>query len=710
MPVNPRLNLARDFMENTGQSVFLTGKAGTGKTTFLKEFRALTGKRMMVVAPTGVAAINAGGVTLHSFFQLPFGVWLPGLQRPQGEVRRFSRQKIALIRSLDLLVIDEISMVRADLLDAVDEVLRRYRDARKPFGGVQLLMIGDMQQLAPVVRDDEWTLLRNHYASPYFFDSATLRSTPYACIELQHIYRQSDTGFIEMLAQVRDGRVSRQVIEALNARYRPGFDPPQSEGYITLCTHNHTARGINDEKLAQLPGRGYEFDADVEGDFPEYAYPVESVLRLKLGAQVMFCKNDHRPERRYVNGTIGTVTAIGDDHIRVTPADGEEIEVEKDQWENLKYSVDTATGQITESVEGVYTQYPLRTAWAITIHKSQGLTFERAIIDAGASFSHGQVYVALSRCRTLEGVVLRSPLSAGVIFSDPVIDTFSRRAGELHPTEEQLDARKQEYYRALCVELFDFGPLHGAFSALGHYAEEHLGRLYPKLVESLKAEVQALHGQIVEVGSRFGQQIDRLMGPGYATDPVLRERVVKACAYFLEKCDPLPGLLAQAAGCSIDNKETKKGLEERLDRARKEVAVKIETLKACGDGFSVAAYLKARGEAVAQGESSAGAKLKTKPDAKPTSGAGDPPPDLSADILNPVLFEILRQWRGALAAEKGVPAYVIATQKAITGISNLLPVTPDELAAVKGVGKVFMGTYGETVLAIVRDFMNGKEG
>ncbi len=728
MQVNPLLALAHDFLENTGENVFLTGRAGTGKTTFLKNLRSITHKRMIVVAPTGVAAINAGGVTMHSFFQLPFGVWLPGIKRAQSEVRRFNRTKIAIIRSLDLLVIDEISMVRADLLDSVDEVLRRYRDPHKPFGGVQLLMIGDMQQLSPVVREDEWAILRSHYPSPYFFDSMALRATPYACIELRHIYRQSDAGFIEMLSQVRDGRVAPQTLEALNARYRPGFEPPQSEGYITLCSHNHTARQINDRKLEQLPEREYIFHAEVDGNFPEYAYPVESELRLKLDAQVMFCKNDLQAERRYVNGTIGTVTAIGDDYIEVQPANGgDPIEVDPAQWESAKYSVDESTGEIQEVIDGVYTQYPLRTAWAITIHKSQGLTFDRAIIDAAASFSHGQVYVALSRCRTLEGLVLRTPLSQSAIFSDSTVDAFSRRAEELQPTENQLDAHKQHYYQTLLEELFDFKALSREHAAAGRHVEEHLWRLYPKLAERWKADSKTLHDEILVIGTRFRGQIARMMGENYAADPVLKERVTKGCTYFLEKCTALVPLLAETAKASVDNKEVKKALKERLERTARELRIKLSALTACGDGFSVPVYLKAKGEAIAGVETGAGDLLKTKtakegkgkktgksaPEKPGPNGSapdGSAPPDLAADILNPALFDILRNWRNTLATEKGVPAYVVATQKVLIGISNLLPVTTGELTSIKGIGKVFAESYGDQALRIVRDFMSGKEG
>ncbi len=707
MPANPRLNLAHDFLEHTGQHIFLTGRAGTGKTTFLRDLRESSPKRMIVVAPTGVAAINAGGVTIHSFFQLPFGIWLPGIKRQQTEIRRFSKQKIAIIKSLNLLVIDEISMVRADLLDSIDEVLRRYRNPRKPFGGVQLLMIGDVQQLSPVVKDDEWAILRNHYASPYFFDSIALKSTTYACIELQHIYRQSDASFIGMLAEVRDGRVGRETISALNARYRPDFEPPQSEGYITLCTHNSTARSINDRKLDMIPEPEYEFYADVEGEFPEYSFPVDGVLRLKSGAQVMFCKNDLQAERRYVNGTIGNITGIGEDYIEVTTADGEAVEVEKAQWESIKYTTDSATGEIIENIEGVYTQYPLRTAWAITIHKSQGLTFDRAIIDAAASFSHGQVYVALSRCRTLEGLVLRTPLSQSAIFSDATVDAFSRHAEELHPTEETLDGLKQNYYQELLEELFDFKALQAEFASSSRFVNENLWRLYPKLAERWTEEVKVLREQVADVGTKFLVQLRQLMGPGYATDAVLRERTIKGCAYFIEKCSPLSALLAETARCTIDNKEIKKSLKEHLERAGKELRVKLQTLVAAGDGFCVAAYLKAKGEAIASAEISPAA-LKTKPATGKTTD--NTPPDLSEDILNPELFELLRQWRNALAAKQNIKPYAIATQKAIIGISNRLPATPGHLIEVKGVGKVFVGKYGDAVLSIVRDFMSGREG
>ncbi|MEG0499652.1 MAG: AAA family ATPase [Rikenellaceae bacterium] len=462
---NEQLELAFDFLENTGSNIFLTGRAGTGKTTFLHNLRIQSPKRMVVVAPTGVAAINAKGSTIHSFFQLPFGLFIPGTHRTGKEVRKFSKTKIKIIRSMELLVIDEISMVRADLLDAIDDVLRRFRAKHLPFGGVQLLMIGDLQQLSPVVKQEEWELLSQHYNSPYFFDSVALKQSSYRCIELNHIYRQTDRDFIELLTKVRDNRLDEKSLTLLNNRYIPDFNPDKKEGYITLASHNQIAQSINDSKLEALNGTKFTFKAEITGNFNDY--PVDNELILKHGAQVMFARNDSSPLKRYVNGSIGEVTYISEDSIEVTLAGSDEtIEVTPEKWENIKYTLDESTKEITEMVDGTYTQYPLKTAWAITIHKSQGLTFDRVIIDAARSFSHGQVYVALSRCRTLEGVVLSSPLRFTSIKSDPTVIYFSKEIEENPITPNQLCDDKRNYYHALLMELFDFGQIASGVSYL----------------------------------------------------------------------------------------------------------------------------------------------------------------------------------------------------------------------------------------------------
>lgn len=410
MESNNDIELARKIIEQTGASLFLTGKAGTGKTTFLRNLRTSSRKRMVVCAPTGIAAINAGGVTLHSFFQLDFGVYIPGMKR-EGKGRvAFSKEKIRIIRGLDLLVIDEVSMVRSDLLDAVDSVLRRYRDRTLPFGGVQLLLIGDLQQLPPVVVEHERQLLEANYRSPYFFDSHALQQLDYVTIELSKVYRQSDSNFLDLLNAVRDNRADSEVLRRLNERYVPGFNPDDSEGYVRLTTHNHLANMVNDRRLAALQGEAHEFEAKVSGNFPASSYPADLKLTLKEGAQVMFIKNDTGMDRRYYNGMMGKVTTIDDEGLVVTPDDGSDpINVEPVEWENTKFVVNEETNEINEKTDGVFCQIPLKLAWSITIHKSQGLTFDRAIIDASASFSHGQTYVALSRCRTLEGMVLERP-------------------------------------------------------------------------------------------------------------------------------------------------------------------------------------------------------------------------------------------------------------------------------------------------------------
>ena len=399
MESNKQLELARKIIEETDSSLFLTGKAGTGKTTFLHQLRTMSRKRMIVAAPTGIAAINAGGVTLHSFFQLDFGPYIPGIKR-SGDRRSqsFRKEKIRIIRGLDLLVIDEVSMVRSDMLDAVDAVLRRYREHNLPFGGVQLLLIGDLQQLPPVVTEAERPLLATHYASPYFFDSHALQSLDYVTLELEKVYRQSDRDFLEMLNAVRDNKADAETLRRLNERHIPDFNPDDSEGYVRLTTHNRFADKINAERMECLAGPSYIYDAKIQGTFPESSYPADPHLELRKGAQVMFIKNDVGAERRFFNGMLGQVTDLDNEKVVVTTVDtGDEIVVTPMLWENLTYKVNEQSKEIEEKIDGTYSQMPLKPAWAITIHKSQGLTFDRAIIDVDMSFTHGQTYVALSR-------------------------------------------------------------------------------------------------------------------------------------------------------------------------------------------------------------------------------------------------------------------------------------------------------------------------
>ena len=464
---NPELELAREFVLHTGCHLFLTGKAGTGKTTFLRTLEKETAKQMIITAPTGVAAINAGGVTLHSFFQLPFGPFVPGSEAHESNRQRlfrFSRDKLRIIRSLDLLVIDEISMVRADLLDAVDAVLRRLRRSDLPFGGVQLLMIGDLHQLPPVVNQDEWAILQQYYASVYFFSSQALARTELISIELQHIYRQSDARFIHLLNQVRDNCLDGDAMKALNRRHVENFTPDPDQGYITLTTHNLTADSINHNRLNALPGKFASFTAEVSGEFPGHSFPTPANLILKQGAQVMFLRNDTSPDRRYFNGKIGKITTMSNEEIRIScPGESDTIQVEPVEWENIKYTVDEKTKEIQTDVIGKFRQFPLKLAWAITIHKSQGLTFNKAIIEAGAAFAHGQVYVALSRCRTLDGMVLNSPLPARGIGADETILEFLAMARENAPSLEKLEWERTRFQQQLLLECFDFRRLQSRF-------------------------------------------------------------------------------------------------------------------------------------------------------------------------------------------------------------------------------------------------------
>ncbi|MFA5904519.1 MAG: AAA family ATPase, partial [Desulfobacula sp.] len=365
---NHELKLARDFVQYTGCHIFLTGKAGTGKTTFLHQLKKHTEKRMVITAPTGVAAVNAGGVTLHSFFQLPFGPFIPGSEvheQSRQRLFRFSREKKQTIKSLDLLVIDEISMVRADLLDSVDAVLRQQRGNDLPFGGVQLLMIGDLHQLSPVAKPEEWKLLENHYESVYFFSSHALGRAELITIELDHIFRQSDAGFIKLLNQVRNNRLDAGTVKELNRQYIENFIPEEHQGYITLTTHNNSADTINTKRLELLAGKEYRFDAEISGDFPEQSFPAPQTLMVKKGAQVMFLRNDASPEKSYYNGKIGKITGISNQQIFIScPDEPGEIVAEAVEWENIKYAVNTETMEIREEIIGRFKQFPLKPAWA----------------------------------------------------------------------------------------------------------------------------------------------------------------------------------------------------------------------------------------------------------------------------------------------------------------------------------------------------------
>jgi hypothetical protein len=690
-PPNPQLQLAEDYVRHTDCNVFLTGKAGTGKTTFLQEVARTSPKRVVVTAPTGVAAINAGGVTLHSFFQLPFGPFVPGSEAFSGR-HRMRREKKNLIRSLDLLIIDEISMVRADLLDGVDSVLRRYRRSDRPFGGVQLLMIGDLYQLSPVVKKGEWELLRNLYDSPYFFSSTALAREEMVPIELERIYRQSDPRFIELLNRVRDNRLDPQTLEALNARHIPGFSPEDHEGTITLCTHNRSADAVNRARMKALPGTRRRFRAGLEGDFPEQALPTAAVLELKKGAQVMFIRNDMSPEKLYFNGKIGTVTRLSRDAVEVRcPGDPAPIPVEPTTWENVDYSVDPQTGEISRRVVGTFSQVPLKPAWAITIHKSQGLTFDKAVIDAQAAFAFGQVYVALSRCRTLEGLVLSKPLAPKAVKTDPAVRRFVRETVHRPPPPEGLAAAKSRYQQRLLLEAFGFDELNRLLDRLTRLLHTSAPLIQGTGHEAWARVREQAQTEIVQVGERFKRQLQGMFAQSEepAKDPAIQERLNKAADYFEERFKAILSPSIENFSVETDNQDVRKHLQDAARELQQEAAVKLAGVLSCREGFSPGQYLRALSVAAMEAE-------KPRPKAAPAY--------TEADVGHPELYEALRQWRKDKAKDEGVPPYRVLHQKTLVQIAVQLPDTLTELKRVRGIGKQLAARYGEELTALVADY------
>lgn len=701
MIINDELQLAFDMLQHTGTSVFLTGKAGTGKTTFLKELKKTSPKRMIVLAPTGVAAINAGGVTIHSFFQLPFCPYIAPEEAPKGQDSlvgsfRFSRDKLNIIRSLDLLVIDEISMVRADLLDAIDDVLRKYKRKDKPFGGVQLLMIGDVQQLAPVVKDDEWMLLRKYYDTPYFFSSKALRSIYFVCIELKEIFRQTDKEFINILNSIREGNSSKEILEKLNKRYIANFKPKDGDGFITLTTHNAQAKKINEEKLDEIAGKEYTYTAEIEGDFPQYSYPTDEILTLKKGAQVMFIKNDPSADKKYYNGKIGIIDDISFDKIYVRcPDDDECIPVTPQQWTNAKYTIDKSSHEITEDIIGTFEQMPLKLAWAITIHKSQGLTFDKVVIDAAAAFAHGQVYVALSRCRTMDGLVLSSLIGFGAIREDNNVKAFSKEAEAKCPDENVFSILKKNYFIDMLLDLFSFSYTRTKLEALNTTSRIHLNKLFPRYVKTVDQQLKLFDKNVINVENNFKFQLKQLMldNPHYEDDKLLQERIHKAAEYFYDKITDLANAVS-GNDLDIDNVETSIIYEEASKKLADEINIKAAVLKNVKEkGFNVSSYLSTKSRATIE-----------TPSKKKSSAKGQTTKD-EKDIKNVRLYNTLREWRNAQADIADIKPYQIMKQATLIEIANKLPKDETELLKINGIGKVTIRKYGEEILEILNEYI-----
>ena len=594
MEQNNELRTAWDFVESTGRSIFLTGKAGTGKTTFLKAVMEHSRKRPIVVAPTGVAAINAGGVTIHSFFQLPFSPYVPGAKVESKF--DFGKEKRKIIASSDLLIIEEISMVRADLLDAIDAVLRRFREHGQPFGGMQLLMIGDLAQLTPVVTPEDERMLKPYYDTPYFFGSKALQQIDYVTIQLTHVYRQQDESFIALLNEIREGHPSAEALAKLNSRsLTPGPSPKgEGSGYIRLTTHNNLANFYNESELQKLPGRSYQYRAEIKGTFPEYSYPTAETLVLKVGAQVMFVKNDPSGEHNYYNGRIGRVMEASEKRLTVyCEGDAEAIEVEPLEWENTRYTLNEQTREIESEVQGTFKQLPLRLAWAITIHKSQGLTFDRAIIDANQSFAPGQVYVALRRCRTLEGLVLASPLDARAVINDERVDSYiSQQEYQAERSIQQLPVLKQEYERYLLMQLFDFRPIFALQESMVRIFAEFFYHSHASLKQLHDRTLQDIRQRILDVAVKWQEKI-QTMHIESLRDADFLDRVKRSAEYF---ADQLRDILAKPIELSgkveTNNKQASRRLSNALPDLRQAwLSRRYLLIKIAEKGYTVDNYL-----------------------------------------------------------------------------------------------------------------------
>jgi hypothetical protein len=703
-----QLKLAYEFVQFTYKNIFVTGKAGTGKTTFLHNLKKVSTKRMIVVAPTGVAAINAGGVTMHSFFQMPFSPYIPkdyieGSQTQNIDSQqvidghwKLSKQKINIIKTLDLLVIDEISMVRADILDQVDAVLRRYKNRNKVFGGVQLLMIGDIQQLAPIVKDDEWAILRNYYESIFFFSSKALKKVGFKGIELNHIFRQQDEKFISVLNKIRENKMDNEAYKLLSERHIPGFRPAKDDGYITLTTHNYQAKEINEKELSELDGKESRFKATVDGNFPEYSYPTEVELVLKPDAQVMFVKNDSNPEKLYYNGKIGKITRINDHSVFVKcPGDEEEIQVGRVEWQNMKYAIDAETKEIKEDVAGIFVQYPLKLAWAITIHKSQGLTFERAIIDANSAFAHGQVYVALSRCKTLEGMILSTPLSSSGIISNTKVSDFSNRLENNQPSEQELMASKKDFELALVLELFDFDLiLRKLFSGrkmlnvLNATGTEKVTEVVVKVIDVFKSEITG-------IAAKFESQCKQLFTelPDIKENKTLQERIAKASNYFNEKLEVIIIENLSKLQIETDNKTAKKSVNKFIDELEALTLSKQNCLDMGKNGFSVVKYLEVRAKS-----SIAEEKNRTKPKNRKI--------EVPEEIEYPELYNRLKSWRNKIAEQNDLQYFMVLQLKSMHELTNLLPTVKDQLLLIDGLGKKKVELYGNEILEIIQQYID----
>jgi hypothetical protein len=590
-------------------------------------------------------------------------------------------------------------MVRADLLDAVDDVLRRYRDDSRAFGGVQLLMIGDLHQLPPVVKPEEWELLRPHYETAYFFGSRALQSTDMVAIELKQIFRQSDHRFIALLEKVRNNQLDAGVLETLNSRYVHGFQPDVEHSYITLTSHNASSYDLNSQRLESLPERLRTFKARIVGDFPETAYPTEETLEFKKGAQVMFVRNDLSPEKRYFNGKIGKITSFAGDEILVRcKGEREDIAVAPVEWQNIKYSIDEGTKEIKQDVLGTFTQHPLKLAWAITIHKSQGLTFDRVIIDARSAFAHGQVYVALSRCRSFEGIVLSSRINLSSVKTDLVVKAYSERTARNAPSEAHLRQSKREYQETLVRELFDFGAINNHLQGLVRLFREHSSAVSAEGLSQFNTLVAKTDAEVLSIAQKFAPQLQTYFSQPELPEEneSLRERLRKAGGYFSSKLNS--GFVAEVRRIHLitDDKAVLKRARQHLQNLGKEVLIKHACFALCQTGFSASGYVRAK--------TNAELDFREDEDKDVRSTEAEVP----RDTPHPDLYRRLLEWRNATADELDIGVHEVLSIRSLQELVRFLPMDRASLKQIPGIGKRKLKRFGADLIGIVGKYSAEK--
>ena len=685
-------DFAKDIILNTDTTLFVTGRAGTGKTTLLRYVAESSQKNTVVVAPTGIAAINAGGVTIHSFFKLPFAPFIPSVIEAKKLIagQKMRAEFRSVIRSVDMIIIDEVSMLRADILDAIDVVLRHYRNSKFPFGGVQMVFFGDMYQLPPVCVNDEWFILKDYYSTPYFFSAKVFEKQEIVCLELDKIFRQRDADFVEILNQVRNNNISKENFNRLNDRYNPDFDLENNQDFVVLTTHNAVSDDINESRLIDIDSKTFIFDAAIKGDFPEYLYPVEQQIVLKKGARVMFTANDHiNPERLYYNGKMGTVVELEDNNVYVT-CDGEDdpIQVNYETWENNTFSYNRKENSVDVKTIGTFTQLPLRLAWAITIHKSQGLTFQKVAIDAANSFTSGQVYVALSRCTSLDGIVLLSPINSNSIMVDSRIQRFSKNNFNEDLLPDFVNRKKRDTLCNMLIKLFSFNLLEVAVLDLKGYVTEFradFSDYTPEMVENILSIVQDLS----DVGTRFAVQLRKITN---ANDfSLLNSRVNDAKKYFLQRLETLEKSM-DITNVSTKKKERANKFSKFLNEVNKNLQETLFFLKNLDDDISVEQFYMLRHEFVVE-------KVNYNIYEEEKEDANEQTVDSE---LIAVIYSKLMAWRNNLAKELDIPSYLIFKKDTIMEMAQKMPDTKDKLLKINGVGKVKAGKYGQECIDIIK--------